>query len=105
MRALPENIKYYERTELMEILTTVLLGIGTVFAGLVVITLLVMLLRLFAGNKQEASAPAAVPAAPAAPQRTEIANRQEFVAAVSAVLAEELGTDVSAIRIHSIKKI
>ena len=92
----------------MEILTTVLLGVGTVFAGLVVIILLVMLLRLFAGNKPEnpAAAPVAVPAAaPAAPQKTEIANRQEFVAAVSAVLAEELGTDVSAIRIHSIKKI
>ena len=87
----------------MEILTTVLLGIGTVFAGLVVIILLVMLLRLFAGNKEEA--PAAKAAAPAAPVKTEIANRQEFVAAVSAVLAEELGTDVSAIRIHSIKKI
>ena len=88
----------------MEILTTVLLGVGTVFAGLVVIILLVMLLRLFAGNKQEAPQ-AAAPAAPAAPQKAEIANRQEFVAAVSAVLAEELGTDVSAIRIHSIKKI
>ena len=88
----------------MEILTTVLLGIGTVFAGLVVIILLVMLLRLFAGNKQEAPG-AAAPVAPAAPQKAEIANRQEFVAAVSAVLAEELGTDVSAIRIHSIKKI
>ena len=88
----------------MEILTTVLLGIGTVFAGLIVIILLVMLLRLFAGNKQEAPQ-AVAPAAPAASQKTEIANRQEFVAAVSAVLAEELGTDVSAIRIHSIKKI
>ena len=88
----------------MEILTTVLLGLGTVFAGLIVIILLVMLLRLFAGNKQEAPG-AVAPAAPAAPQKTEIANRQEFVAAVSAVLAEELGTDVSAIRIHSIKKI
>ena len=70
----------------MEILTTVLLGVGTVFAGLVVIILLVMLLRLFAGNKQENPAPVAVPAAaPAAPQKAEIANRQEFVAAVSAV--------------------
>ena len=88
----------------MEILTTVFLGLGTVFAGLIVIILLVMLLRLFAGNKQEAPQ-AVAPVAPAAPQRTEIANRQEFVAAVSAVLAEELGTDVSAIRIHSIKKI
>ena len=35
----------------------------------------------------------------------EIANRQEFIAAVSAALAEEMGTDVSAIRILSFKKI
>ena len=88
----------------MEILTTVLLGVGTVFAGLIVIILLVMLLRLFAGNKQEAPQVAA-PVAPVAPQKTEIANRQEFVAAVSAVLAEELGTDVSAIRVVSLKQI
>ena len=34
-----------------------------------------------------------------------IQNRQEIIAAVSAALAEELGTDVSAIRILSFKKI
>jgi len=34
-----------------------------------------------------------------------IENRQEIIAAVSAVIAEELGTDISAIRIHSFKKI
>ena len=100
----------------MEILITVLLGLGTVFVGLICIILLVMLLKLASGNN--ASAPAAAPAAapapvaapvaaPAAPAAAsaEIPNRQEFVAAVSAVLAEELGTDISAIRIHSIKKI
>ena len=35
----------------------------------------------------------------------EIPNRQEFVAAVSAAIAESMGKDVSAIRILSIKKI
>ena len=101
----------------MEILITVLLGLGTVFVGLICIILLVMLLKFASGNN--ASAPAAAPAAapvaaptapvaaPAAPvaASAEIPNRQEFVAAVSAVLAEELDTDISAIRIHSIKKI
>ena len=42
-------------------------------------------------------------AAPVAAQP--IQNRQEIIAAVSAALAEELGTDVSAIRILSFKKI
>ena len=43
--------------------------------------------------------PAAVPAP--AP----IENRGEIIAAVSAALAEEMGTDISAIRILSFKKI
>ncbi len=34
----------------------------------------------------------------------EIPNRQEFVAAVSAAIAESMGKDISAIRILSIKK-
>ena len=42
-----------------------------------------------------------VPAAAAAPDA--IPNRQELIAAISAALAEELGTDVSAIRILSFK--
>ena len=47
------------------------------------------------------AAPAIAPAASAQP----IENRQEIIAAVSAALAEEMGTDISAIRIHSFKKI
>ncbi len=39
------------------------------------------------------------------PEETEIPNRQEFIAAVSAAIAEELGEDVSAIRITSVKRI
>ena len=34
-----------------------------------------------------------------------IENRQEMLAAVSAAIAEDLGTDVQAIRIHSVKKL
>ena len=41
----------------------------------------------------------------ALPEETEIPNRQEFIAAVSAAIAEELGEDVSAIRITSVKRI
>lgn len=84
----------------------VLLGVGTVFAGLIALIVICKLMGLFfagnnnAGNEPVKSAPAAAPVA-----AQEIPNRQEMVAAISAVLAEELGTDVSAIRIHSIKRV
>ncbi len=83
----------------------VLLGIGTVFFGLVCLIVICKLMGLFfAGTNNVASEP--VKAAPAAPAAVEdIPDRQEMVAAISAVLAEELGTDVSAIRIHSIKRV
>ena len=51
----------------------------------------------------QAPAPAFAPKAPA--PAPEIKNRQEFVAAIAAAIAEDLGTDVSRIRIHSIKKL
>ena len=47
----------------------------------------------------------AAPAAPAAPAAAADAPSQEVVAAVSAALAEELGTDITRIRIKSITKI
>jgi Na+-transporting methylmalonyl-CoA/oxaloacetate decarboxylase gamma subunit len=47
------------------------------------------------------SAPATAPVSAEEP----IANRQELVAAISVALAEELGKDVSAIRILSLKKV
>ena len=83
----------------------VLLGLGTVFAGLISLIVICKLMGLFfSGAKNTGSQPVkSAPAAPAVAQ--DIPNRQEMVAAVSAVLAEELGTDVSAIRIHSIKRV
>ena len=62
---------------------------------------------MLASKKDETKAPAntTAPVVAAAPAAQPIQNRQEIIAAVSAVLAEELGTDVSAIRILSFKKI
>ena len=89
----------------------ILLGMGIVFAGLVCIVILCVLMgkvvRLLEGKsetKAEAPAPA-VAAAPAAPVAEAIPNRRELVAAIACCLAEELGTDVSAIRIVSLKKV
>ena len=83
----------------------VLLGLGTVFAGLIALIIICKLMGLFfSGNSNSGKEPVkSAPAAPVAAQ--ELPNRQEMVAAISAVLAEELGTDVSAIRIHSIKRV
>lgn len=98
----------------MDILFTVLLGLGTVFVGLIMIVLLITLMHKIMGRHAESgpaspvvSAPKAAPVASAVPTPppAPIPNRAELVAAVSAVIAEELGTDVSAIRICSIKKI
>ncbi len=77
-----------------------LMGMGVTFFGLTCLIGLTVLL-----GKLARSAPQAPQAAsPAAPQAPAIPNRQEMIAAVSAALAEELGTDVAAIRIVSFKK-
>ncbi len=85
-----------------EIPYTVLLGIGAVFAGLICIVILCKIIGLFCKTKKPATntAPAVTASKPQV-----IENRQEIIAAVSAAIAEELGTDVSAIRILSFKKL
>ena len=83
------------------ILFVCLMGIGTVFVGLVCLIVLTMLMgRILKCSQKPVAAPVPV-AAPAAPE----ANREELVAAISAALAEELGTDITGIRILSLKKV
>ena len=88
-----------------------LMGMGVTFFGLTCLILLITLMGKVVGGKQGAEAPAAAPApvaapAPAAPAvPAPVVNRQAIIAAVSAVIAEELGTDVSAIRIRSFKQV
>lgn len=91
----------------------VLLGLGTVFVGLICIIILCVLMGkvvqfLERMKEKEGSKNAPVQAAPApvaASAASEIPNRAELVAAIACALAEELGTDVSAIRICSLKKV
>ena len=87
-------------------LTVAALGIGTVFFGLVCIIFICTIFgKIFANtSKKAASAPAPV-TAPAAQTELSAEEKGAVIAAVSAVIAEELGTDVSALRIHSFKKI
>ena len=100
----------------MPISDVVLLGMGIVFVGLICIVILcvmmgkvVRLLEKRVEEPAEAVAPigAVAPVAPAVPATpvAEISNRGELVAAIACCLAEELGTDVSAIRILSLKKV
>ena len=78
-----------------------LMGMGTVFFGLICLIVLTTLLGRLCGRKQQ-EAPVAAISAPAA---TPAVNQQELIAAVSAAIAEDLGTDITGIRILSVKKL
>lgn len=83
------------------ILFVCLMGIGTVFVGLICLIVLTALMgRVLKGTQKPAPAPVPV----GVPASSE-ANREELVAAISAALAEELGTDITGIRILSLKKV
>lgn len=92
----PENIPNW---------LVVVMGMGTVFIGLICIIIICKIVSLFFVNKADEPVAAATPAAPAATVNTVIENRQEIIAAVTAVIAEEMGTDVNALRVISFKKI
>ena len=81
------------------------LGMGVTFVGLICLIFITritgLVCRLFGGEeKKQEAAPA-----PAAPAAEAIPNRGALIAAVSAAVAEELGTDVSAIRILSFRRV
>ena len=82
-------------------LETVVMGIGTVFVGLVAIVIICKIVGLLCGAAKKPKEETVVQNTVNAP----IENKGEIVAAVCAVVAEELGTDVSAIRVHSFKKL
>lgn len=92
-------------------------GIGflIVFIGLICLIALVSLMGAVCQKVLKDEKKPAKKAAPAAPAKKAapapvaapavIANRDELVAVFSAAVAEELGTDVSAIRVVSLKEI
>ncbi|MBQ4122065.1 MAG: OadG family protein [Clostridia bacterium] len=86
-----------------------ILGVSVVFVGLIciigILYLMNFLISKTEGKKTEKTT-VATPAAPApAPVAAPIENRREIVAAVCAAVAEEEGTDISAIRVISFKKL
>ncbi len=84
-----------------------LMGIGTVFFGLICIIVLTTIMgSVLKSNAKPAPAPAAAPkaAAPAAPA-VNTAKEQEILAAVIAAVTEDLGPSASRMQITSINKI
>ena len=87
-------------------LFVVLMGIGTVFFGLICIIVLTTIMGkvLAAGGeapKAAAPAPVAAPKAAAAP----VVDNAPVVAAIAAVLSEELGPAAANMQITSIQKV
>ncbi len=80
-----------------------LMGMGTVFVGLACLVFLVMIMSAVMRKiKKSETAPAApVPAQP----QLDNAKKGELMAAIAAAIAEDMGTDISAVRIVSIKKV
>lgn len=84
--------------------TTALIGMGTVFVGLICLVGICKLLGIIC-SKFKGEEPAKKEASLPASASNDIPDRAEFIAAVSAAIAEELGEDVSAIRITSVRRI
>lgn len=87
-------------------LFVVLMGLGTVFAGLLCIILLVFLMSWVCNRTAAPQVPKAV-SAPTAVANTAVntAVTPPMIAAMAAAIAEDMGTEVSAIRIVSVKKV
>ncbi|MBQ9347964.1 MAG: OadG family protein [Oscillibacter sp.] len=81
------------------------MGLGTVFFGLTCLIALTTIMGRVLSQRLTV-APAGVPVVPAAaaPLPTE-PDRTAMAAAVAAAIAEELGTDITGLRILSMKKI
>lgn len=88
-------------------LLVVAMGMITVFVVLIcligIIKLLGMIMVSITGKSTAAApAPVAVPQAAAEPQQ---GDKQKLVAAIAAAIAEDMGTDVNHLKIHSIRKL
>ncbi len=79
-------------------------GIAVVFVGLIILIGCIYLMNYVCDKFFKEKAPVKE-SAPAPVASKEIANRGEIVAAVCAAVAEEEGTDISAIRVISFKKL
>ena len=92
----------------MKIALTVLLGLGTVAVSLILLICVIKLMHVIitsAEKKHDSVKSVSPPAVPAGAPDENVPDHGTLVAVISAAIAEQLGTDVSAVRILSIKKI
>lgn len=83
----------------------IVMGLGTTFVGLICIILLCSILGVLCkALVKEDKAPAAK-SATASQSLPMPENKQEILAAVCAVIAEELGTEVEALKVVSFKRV
>lgn len=82
------------------------IGMGIVFIGLICLVIICTLMGdIFKGKTGKQPVAQSKSTAVSQSKELNIPNRQEFIAAVSAAIAEDLGSDISGIRIVSIKKL
>ena len=82
-----------------------LMGIGTVFFGLICIIFLTMAMGAVLKGEKAPAAAAAAPAAAPAPAPKPQGMQPEIVAAITAALSEEVGISSRSMNIVNIKKI
>jgi sodium pump decarboxylase gamma subunit len=84
-----------------------LMGMGTVFFGLIVLIVLTTLMGQIVGRggTSQQAVPVAAPIITTPVTTAREPDRQQLAAAVSAAIAEDLGTDITGIRILSMKKV
>lgn len=85
----------------------VVMGVGTVFVGLICIILLCTLLGVIckAFEKKEKVKTDIVPVQQSQANLPMPENKQEILAGICAVIAEELGTEVEALKVVSFKRV
>ena len=89
----------------------VVMGVGIVFFGLIVLIVAVTIMGKILGNKANAVGAADVNKAPALGAASggaalpQAKLEPDVVAAIAAAIADDMGTDVSGIRINSIKQV
>ncbi len=90
-----------------------IMGIATVFIGLICLIFIIKIANAVCDGIAKGESNKNVQTSPASQNRANvqsqtsapIANKQEIIAGVCAVIAEELGTDASNIRVTSFKKL
>lgn len=88
-------------------LQVVAMGLITVFVVLICLIIIIKIMgAIMAGKAAPApAAPAPAPRAAAPAAAAPQPNKQQLVAAISAAIAEDMGSSVDHIRIHSIRKL